>query len=93
MTTNSKIPVTVLVAIKNEELNLSKCLDSLKSFQKIYVIDSGSTDNSCQVAAKNGAEVVQFKFKGGYPKKRQWALDNLCIETPWVLMIDAVSSS
>ena len=33
--------------------------------------------------------MVQFRYAGGYPKKRQWALDHLDIETEWVLLVDA----
>ena len=44
---------------------------------------------SCEIAAEYGAEVVQFDYEGGYPKKRQWALDNLPVDTPWVLLLDA----
>jgi len=41
------------------------------------------------VGLRSIATVVQFRFAGGYPKKRQWALDVLTIETPWVLLLDA----
>ncbi|MDZ7771646.1 MAG: hypothetical protein U5K31_02740 [Balneolaceae bacterium] len=30
-----------------------------------------------------------FTYEGGYPKKRQWAIDTLEIHTPWVLLLDA----
>jgi hypothetical protein len=33
--------------------------------------------------------VIQFAYRGGYPKKRQWALTTLGISTPWVLLLDA----
>lgn len=83
------LPLTVILAIKNEEANLPKCLNALKGVKKVYVVDSQSTDLSCQIAAEYGAEVVQFDYEGGYPKKRQWALENLNIDTPWVLLLDA----
>ena len=85
----STLPISVLIAIKNEERNLSKCLASLKPAEKIFVIDSGSQDGSVEIAEKSGAEIVQFRYQGGYPKKRQWGLENLKIETPWVLLLDA----
>ena len=55
----------------------------------MVVVDSGSRDNTVQIATEKGAQVVQFEYAGGYPKKRQWALNNLDIETPWVLLLDA----
>ena len=83
------IPITVLIAVRNEEVNLSRCLRSVKCMQHVVVIDSNSTDDTCRIAEEAGAELVQFKYAGGYPKKRQWGLENLRIATPWVLMLDA----
>lgn len=87
--TDRKLPVTVIIAARNEEANLGRCLDALRSFERVLVVDSGSTDATAKIATASGAEVHQFHYHGGYPKKRQWALDELHIATPWVLMIDA----
>lgn len=84
-----KLPITVLIAVKNEEKNISKCLQALVPAQKIIVLDSFSADRTCFIAEQMGAEVVQFTYKGGYPKKRQWALSSLKIETPWLFLLDA----
>ena len=83
------IPVTVILAVKNEAKNLNRCLSSLQSFSKIYVVDSSSNDGSIQIAEKFNAEVVQFAYFGGYPKKRQWAISSLPISTRWTLLLDA----
>jgi len=85
----AKLPITVLIAAKNEELNISKCLTALSDFASVVVIDSCSTDRTAIIAAQLGADVVNFSYDGGYPKKRQWALDTLDIKTPWVLLLDA----
>ena len=84
-----KLPVTVLLAIKNEALNLPKCLAALVPAVRVIVLDSNSVDASAEIARNWGAEVVQFAYAGGYPKKRQWALNTLDIKTPWVLFVDA----
>src|SRR5262245_6413317 len=86
------LPVTVLVAAKNEAANLPTCLATLSTFERVILLDSHSTDNSDTIAASSGAAVVQFEYVGGYPKKRQWALDHLSIATPWVLLLDADES-
>jgi glycosyltransferase involved in cell wall biosynthesis len=83
------LPLTVLVAARNEEANLSKCLQALTPAARVVVLDSHSRDGSAVIARDAGAEVVQFDYHGGYPKKRQWALDTLDIATEWVLLIDA----
>ncbi len=89
MRSSHQIPVTVLIAAKNEAMNLPKCLRSLEPAAKVILLDSNSKDGSSKIASKYHAKVIQFKYKGGYPKKRQWALDHLKIATPWVLLIDA----
>ena len=40
------IPVTVIVSVKNEELNLPNCLEKLKDFSEVIVVDSMSTDKT-----------------------------------------------
>lgn len=83
------IPVTVLVAAKNEEANLPRCLDAVRFAERVVVLDSQSTDRTAEISERHGAEVVQFDYRGGYPKKRQWALETLDIGTEWVLLLDA----
>ena len=84
-----KLPITVLLAAKNEAINLPRCLSALAPALRVVVLDSYSTDATAAIALAHGAEVVQFDYHGGYPKKRQWALENLVIDTPWVFLLDA----
>jgi glycosyltransferase involved in cell wall biosynthesis len=84
-----RIPVTVVVPIKNEALNLPKCLGHLGAFAHVLVVDSGSTDGSPEIARRHGAEVVNFEWNGQFPKKRNWCLRNYSFQTPWVLFLDA----
>lgn len=88
-TSSCKLPVSVIVAARNEERNLPRCLESLGELGDVYVIDSRSTDATCEIARSFGARVVQFHYQGGWPKKRQWALDNLAFAFDWILLLDA----
>jgi glycosyltransferase involved in cell wall biosynthesis len=83
------IPVSVIVPVRNEAKNLPRCLESLRGFGEIFVIDSQSDDATVEIARSYDAAVVQFFYKGGWPKKRQWALENLTFLYDWVLLIDA----
>lgn len=86
---NAKLPVSVIVATRNEEKNLPRCLAGLRDVGEVYVIDSGSTDATPEIARSYGAKVVQFRYQGGWPKKRQWAMDTLQLEYEWVFLVDA----
>src|SRR5208337_5118937 len=83
------LPVSVIVPVRNEGRNLPRCLDSLARFGEVYVIDSESTDDTVAIARSHGAKVVQFHYAGGWPKKRQWAMDTLPLEYDWILLLDA----
>src|SRR5437868_786986 len=89
MRTDQQLPITVLIAVKNEEVNLPKCLASLSLAERIILLDSQSRDATNEIATLLGAEIVQFHYSGGYPKKRQWGLNELDINTEWVLLLDA----
>ena len=83
------LPVSVIIAVRNEAHNLPRCLDALKNYGEVFVIDSQSADDTCAIAVARGAKVVQFNYRGGWPKKRQWALDTLPLANEWVLLLDA----
>ena len=83
------LPVSVIVAARNEASNLPRCLESLRSVGEVYVVDSGSTDATVEIARSYQAKVVQFHYQGGWPKKRQWAMDTLPLAYDWVFLVDA----
>lgn len=85
----TKIPVSVIVPARNEAHNLRRCLNSLRNLGEVYVIDSNSSDATVEIARSLGARVVQFNYGGGWPKKRQWAIDTLPLKFEWVLLVDA----
>jgi hypothetical protein len=89
VTPTGKLPVSVIVAARNEEKNLPRCLQALRNVGEVYVIDSESTDATPKIARSFGAKVVQFRYQGGWPKKRQWAMENLPLAFDWILLVDA----
>jgi len=88
----ARLPVSVIVSVRNEEKNLARCLESLQAAGEIFVVDSFSTDATPEIARSFGVQVVQFRYRGGWPKKRQWALDTLALKYDWVLLLDADES-
>lgn len=89
MAATEKVPVSILIPVKNEAENLPRCLSSVAWAAEVFVVDSQSTDNTCQIAESLGAKVVQFNFSGTWPKKKNWSLDNLPFAYEWVFILDA----
>jgi glycosyltransferase involved in cell wall biosynthesis len=83
------LPVSVIVAARNEAKNLPRCLAALRDVGEVYVIDSASSDATPEIARSFGAKVVQFHYQGGWPKKRQWAMENLPFAYDWIFLVDA----
>ena len=82
------IPVSVIVMTLNEQANIAACLDTVTHFDQVFVVDSGSNDDTALIAAQRGATVVPFTWNGRYPKKKQWCLDQLPFRHDWVFFVD-----
>lgn len=81
--------LTAIILTKNEEANLRKCIDSIRSVTtRIVVIDSYSTDGTVDLAKSLGAEVVQHPFEN-HAAQFNWAIANIGLSTTWVMKIDA----
>jgi glycosyltransferase involved in cell wall biosynthesis len=85
----TKVPISFLIPVKNEAANLPRCLESITWAGEVFVVDSGSTDATAEIAKSYGAKVVQFHFSGTWPKKKNWALENLPFSFDWVFILDA----
>ena len=81
--------LTVIILTKNEEKNIEKCIRSLQDLPKrIVLIDSYSTDKTAEIARSLGAEVVEHPFES-HAAQFNWGLDNLNLDTEWVMRLDA----
>jgi glycosyltransferase involved in cell wall biosynthesis len=81
-----KIPLSVAIITKNEEENISQCLQSIAFAGQIVIVDSGSTDATLQIAAGFNCEIYNEVWRGFGPQK-QSAIEK-CSE-PWILVLDA----
>ena len=84
----SKTPVSVLVLTRNEEVNIAACLDSVDWASEVFVVDSGSTDRTVELAQDLGARIYQNPFET-CADQWNWALDHLPFSNEWVLVLDA----
>lgn len=87
---DSPLPISVCIPVRNEENNLAACIETLRgSCSDVVIVDSNSVDRTAEVAASLGARVVQFNWNGRFPKKRNWALRNVDFAHEWILFLDA----
>ncbi|WP_199248739.1 glycosyltransferase family 2 protein [[Phormidium] sp. ETS-05] len=81
--------LSIVILTKNEGANLPTCLASLQPLNaEIFIVDSGSTDGTVEIAQQFGCQVFQHPWEN-YAKQLNWALENLPITTPWLMRLDA----
>jgi glycosyltransferase involved in cell wall biosynthesis len=84
--------LSVVILTYNEERNIVKCLSSLSGLScDCFIVDSGSTDRTIELARPFQVRVVDHKFTT-HTAQWQWALDKLPLQTEWVLGLDADQS-
>lgn len=85
------LDITTIILTYNEELHIRRCLENVCTFsKKVYVIDSPSTDKTVEICNEfPNVEVVVHKYPGNQAAQFNWALDNVKIETEWILRVDA----
>jgi len=89
VTDAASVPVSVLIPVRNEELNLEAALESVRWASETWVVDSHSTDRTVEIASAHTDKVVQFDYDGRGPKKKNWSLATLPFAHEWVLILDA----
>ena len=83
------VPVDVMIMTQNEEANLPFAIESVCAWAaNVFVVDSGSTDRTVEIAREKGARVVPHAWEG-FARQKNWALANLPFTSPWVLILDA----
>ena len=78
--------LSVAIVALNEESNLGRVLASVRWADEIVVVDSGSTDRTCEIAREHQARVIIEPWRG-YTGQKNYALE-LCTKQ-WVLSLDA----
>src|SRR5229473_8097209 len=78
--------LSVAIVTLNEEANVGRVLESVRWADEIVLVDSGSTDRTCEIAREYGTRVIMEPWRG-YTGQKNYALD-LCTKD-WVLSLDA----
>lgn len=81
--------ISVIILTYNEALHIERCIGSARRVSdKIYVVDSHSNDGTQEIARRLGATVVEHDYVN-QAQQMQWAIDNLGLDTEWVMRMDA----
>ena len=83
---STTLPISAAIITKDEENKLPDCLKSISFVDDIVVVDSGSTDNTVEIAKSFGARVFIEPWRG-FSGQKQFAVDQA--EHDWVLLLDA----
>ncbi len=85
---NEDIKISACYIVKNEEKNLRTSLESLQyAVDEIIVVDTGSTDNTLEVAKSFGAVIFNEMWHDDFSAPRNIALDYA--EGDWIIFLDA----
>ncbi|HXH83442.1 MAG TPA: glycosyltransferase family 2 protein [Candidatus Tectomicrobia bacterium] len=79
--------ITVIIPTKDEAKHVARCVDSARALGRVVVVDCGSADGTQGIARAHGADVVEHAWEG-HAAQKNWALDNLALNTEWVLFLD-----
>ena len=80
---------SVIILTRDEQANLPDCLASLEKLgAEVFVVDSGSSDRTVEIAKQSGCQVFEHPFEN-HAAQINWALQNLPIKTPWIMRLDA----
>jgi glycosyltransferase involved in cell wall biosynthesis len=78
--------ISATIITYNEERNIARVIESLRCCDEIVVVDSGSSDRTCELAEKLGARVIDSPWPG-YAKQKNVAAERAAND--WILSVDA----
>ncbi|MBC7473589.1 MAG: glycosyltransferase [Candidatus Sericytochromatia bacterium] len=85
---NSDQKFSLCMIVKNESKNIARCLESVEGVvDEIIVVDTGSTDDTVEIAKKYGAKVFFYEWSNDFAVARNEAIKNATGD--WILILDA----
>lgn len=78
--------ISATIVTLNEERNIARAIESLRCVEEVVVVDSGSTDRTCEIAERLGARVIRNAWPG-YAAQKDFAAAQAA--HPWILSLDA----
>jgi glycosyltransferase involved in cell wall biosynthesis len=78
--------ITATIVTLNEERNIARAIESLRCADEVLVVDSGSKDQTREIAVRLGARVIEEPWRG-YAAQKNFAAG--CAANDWILSLDA----
>lgn len=80
--------ITLSMIVRDDESRLGRCLESARSVvDNIVVVDTGSFDNTIEIAKSFGAKVVSIEWPEAFDVARNVGFD--MVDTEWTLWLDS----
>lgn len=80
--------ISSCLIVKNEAENIVRCLESIKDISdEIIVVDTGSTDNTKEIALSYGAKIYDFEWNDNFSDARNFTLSKASGD--WIIFLDA----
>lgn len=83
-----RLSIATVILTLDEELHIERCVRSAVPLGAVFVVDCGSTDRTVEIARDAGAAVIHHGWEG-HARQKNWAIDNLPVESEWLLFLDA----
>lgn len=81
--------ISVIILTFNEEKHIARCIKSLSTFtDKVFIVDSGSTDKTVEIARSMGAEVSVNQWVN-YATQFNFGIENNPFKTKWLMRMDS----
>ena len=83
--------VAIIILVGREGRHIGRCLERLRDLnpRQVFVVESQTGDRTHEIAVECGAKTVFHAYPGNQAEQFNWALDNLLVEAPWILRLDA----
>lgn len=83
----TKLPISVCIIAKNEQKYIENCLKALRRYSwEIIVVDTGSTDDTRQIATRYTDKVYDFAWIDDFSAARNFAAAQA--SNNWILVLD-----
>ncbi|KAF0118064.1 MAG: family 2 glycosyl transferase, partial [bacterium] len=84
----SEQKISLCMIARNEENCIAKALENVRDYvDEIILVDTGSTDKTCQIASSYGAKIYHHPWNDDFSESRNYSLSYATGD--WIIVLDA----